>query len=483
MQSASYHVLAARKMFMRLGRPTFACAIALLACSQLVSARAQTTGREYDEAALKYADRLLEQGQEAFRFDTFGNESFWGGQLKLHRAIMGEQRGGVGRGLSLRQALDLGLKLDMDAVPKNLAAEIKAGRANLDDPANTLLLLKANAVVGLTGFFDRRGQQLTSIGIQCALCHSTVDNAFMPGIGHRLDGWPNRDINVGAIAASAPDLGAFADMLQVDEATVKKVLTSWGPGKFDAQLNLDGKTFRPDNKPAATLIPPTFGLAGVNQHTWAGSWGAVSYWTAYEANLAMHGQGKFYDPRLKNAEKYPVAARTAEGAKSDQNDRITAKLAALQFYQLSLPAPAVPPGSFDRTAASDGKAIFDGKARCGNCHVAPLFTEPGWNLHKADEIGIDDFQAKRSPDDAYRTTPLRALWDDKQIHKGGFYHDGRFKTLAEVVAHYDRHFALNLTEREKRNLVEYLKSGPTAEETQLTTGSAGPGASRPKRRP
>jgi len=468
---------------MRIVRPMSACSIAVLVCSQLAPALAQTTGREYDEAALKYADHLLQQGQEAFRYDTFGSEALWGGQLKLHQAIVGEHLGGIGQGISPKQALDLGLKLDMDAVPKNLAAAFKAGRANLDDPANTLLLLKANAVIGLTGFFDRRGQQLTSIGVQCALCHSTVDNAFMPGIGHRLDGWPNRDLNVGAIAASAPDLGAFASMLQVDEATVKKTFNSWGPGKFDAQLNLDGKAFRPDNKPAATLIPPAFGLAGVNQHTWTGSWGAVSYWHAYEANLAMHGHGKFNDPRLENADKYPAAARTGQSAKSDQNDRITAKLAALQFYQLSLPAPTAPPGSFDRAAASEGEAIFNGKATCGNCHVAPLFTEPGWNLHKADEIGIDDFQAKRSPDDAYRTTPLRALWDDKQIHKGGFYHDGRFKTLEEVVDHYDRHFTLTLTDREKRNLVEYLKSGPTAEGTQLTTGSAGAGPTRSQRRP
>ncbi len=172
----------------------------------------------------------------------------------------------------------------------------------------------------------------------------------------------------------------------------------------------------------------------------------------------MHGKGTFYDPRLENADKYPVAARTRQGSKKDTEDRITAKLPALHFYQLSLPTPKAPPGAFNATAARSGEALFAGKARCAGCHVPPLFTEPGWNLHRAEDIGIDDFQAKRSPDDRYRTTPLRALWDTKQIHKGGFYHDGRFATLKEVVDHYNRHFALDLTEPEQRDLIEYLKS-------------------------
>jgi cytochrome c peroxidase len=239
---------------------------------------------------------------------------------------------------------------------------------------------------------------------------------------------------------------------------VKKVLTSWGPGKFDAMLNLDGKAFRPDGKPAATLNPPAFGLVGVNNHTWTGAWGSVTYWNAYVGNLEMHGKGRFYDPRLDNAEKYPVAARTRQGHKEDGEDRITAKLPALHFYQLSLPTPKAPRGAFDARAAGSGEKLFTGKARCATCHVPPLFTEPGWNLHKAEDIGIDDFQAKRAPDNQYRTTPLRALWDTKQIHKGGFYHDGRFATLSEVVEHYDNHFTLNLSGEEKRDLIEYLKS-------------------------
>jgi hypothetical protein len=418
----------------------------------------ELTGKQYDVDAGKNSTRLFTEGRQIFRYDTFGSEDFWGGQLKLHDAIQGQKNGGVGDGVSPKKALELGLKVDMDAVPPDVAAAIKAGQVDLDDPANTLLLLKANAVVGVTGFFSQDGKSLRSVGIQCSLCHSTVDDAFMPGIGHRLDGWPNRDLNVGAIAASAPDLKAFVDMLQVDEATVKKVLTSWGPGKYDAQLSLDGKAARPDGKPAATLNPPAFGLAGVNNHTWTGSWGNVTYWNAYVSNTQMHGKGTFFDPRLQDAEKYPVAARTKQGQLKNMDDKITAKLPALQFYQLSLPTPKAPAGAFDPAMARNGQALFNGKANCATCHVPPLFTEPGWNLHTAEEIGIDDFQAKRSPDGRYRTEPLRALWDMKHIHKGGFYHDGRFATLNNVVEHYNDHFELKLAENEKRNLVEYLKS-------------------------
>jgi hypothetical protein len=291
--------------------------------------------------------------------------------------------------------------------------------------------------------------------MSCAVCHSTVDDAFAPGIGHRLDGWPNRDLNVGGVISLAPDLSAYTSLLKVDEATVKKVLASWGPGKFDAELNLDGKAFRPDGKAAATLIPPAFGLAGVNLHTWTGGWGTVSYWNAFVANLEMQGQGTFFDARLSNVAQYPVAARAGFGNKRSNPDMVTSKLAALQFYQLAIPAPTPPAGSFDRVMASRGQAIFSGKATCAKCHVPPIFTEPGWNTHKPAEIGIDDFQANRSPDKTYRTAPLRGLFAHS---KGGFYHDGRFATLSDVVEHYDRHFKLNLSEQEKRDLVEYLKS-------------------------
>jgi hypothetical protein len=399
------------------------------------------------------AQRMLEEGRQIFRFDTFGDEAFWGGKLKLHQAIQGSKFGGVGQGLSPKAALSVGLKVDMDALPAPLVEQIKAGKVNLDDPATTLALLKLNAVVGVKGTFD--GDRLRTVGLSCAVCHSTVDDAFMPGIGHRLDGWPNRDLNVGAIVSMAPDLSAFTSLLQVDEATVKKVLASWGPGKFDAELNLDGKAFRPDGKPAATLIPPAFGMAGVNLHTWTGGWGTTTYWNAYVANLELNGQGNFFDERLNNAAQYPVAARAGLGNKRNADDMVTAKLAALHFYQLAIPTPRPPDGSFDREAAARGEALFKGKAACAQCHVPPLFTEPGWNAHKPSDIGIDDFQSNRSPDRTYRTAPLRGLFAHM---KGGFYHDGRFPTLMDVVNHYDGFKRLGLSQREKGDLVEYLKS-------------------------
>ena len=305
----------------------------------------------------------------------------------------------------------------------------------------------------MKGTFSDSGS-LQSVGITCALCHSTVDNSFAPGIGRRLDGWAARDLNVGAIAALSPNLKPVADLLGVDEATVRTVLQSWGPGRFDAELFLDGKAFRPDGKSASTRIPPAFGLAGVNLHTWTG-WGSVTHWNAFVANLEMHGQGTFYDPRLNDPVKFPIAAREGFGNVRANPDLITAKLPALQFYQLAIPAPAAPAGSFDRTAAKRGEELFNGQAKCATCHVPPIYTEPGWNMHTPEEIGIDDFQAKRSPDERYRTAPLKGLWTHQT---GGFYHDGRFATLRDVVEHYNSFFGTNLTERQKVDLVEYLKS-------------------------
>jgi hypothetical protein len=347
----------------------------------------------------------------------------------------------------------LGLKVDVDALPDAVKQALQQGTIDLNDPAVTLALLKLNAVVGLTGFFDSSGS-LTSVGIQCALCHSTVDNSFAPGIGHRLDGWANRDLNVGAIVSLAPNLKPIADFLGTNVATVKKVLGAWGPGKFDAELLMDGKGFRPDGKTAATLIPPAFGLAGVNLHTWTG-WGSIPYWNAFVANIEMHGQGTFFDPRLDNASQFPVAARHQLGHLRSSPDLITPKLAALHAYQLSLVAPAPPAGSFDPAAAARGQVLFNGKAQCSSCHVPPLFTEPGWNLHLPSEIGVDSFQADRAPDHRYRTAPLKGLWTHQ---KGGFFHDGRFATLTDVVNHYNDFFQLGLTPQEKQDLVQYLLS-------------------------
>jgi hypothetical protein len=399
---------------------------------------------DFDAQITGHAQDLLKQGRHIFRFDTFGDEVFWGDTLHLHEALAH---------VSPKEALGLGLKVDVAALPKSVVDAIAHGNINLNDPKVTADLLKLNAVVGVTGFFS--GNNLTSVGIQCSLCHSTVNDSLAPGIGKRLDGWANRDLNVGKIVALAPNLKPVADLLGVDVATVKQVLRSWGPGKFDAELFLDGKAFQPDGDSAATLIPPAFGMAGVNNHTWTGSWGTVTYWNAFVANIEMHGQGTFFDPRLNNAKQFPVAAKAGFGNIRHDPDLVTPKLPALQFYQLSIPAPKPPGGSFDAAAAERGDELFSGKAKCSTCHVEPIYTEPGWNLHTPQKIGIDAFQANRSPDKKYRTTPLKGLWTHQ---KGGFFHDGRFATLLDVINHYNDHFNLGLSEQEKSDLVEYLKS-------------------------
>ena len=439
--------------------PALACAGTI--CFALFSGQPTPASAETDGAALsandraiaRHADRMLEDGRNVFRFDTFGSEAFFGDALQLHRAIAGGANGGVGPGVSPRTALAVGLKVDSQALPAPLVAQLRAGKVNLDDPATTLALLRLNAVVGLTGKFDETGR-IQSIGVQCALCHSTVDDSFAPGIGKRLDGWANRDLDVGLIVSLAPNLKPFADLLRVDEATVRKVLTSWGPGRFDALLDKDGKAFRPDGGQAGTLIPPAFGLAGVNLHTWTG-FGSVPYWNAYVAATEMHGSGTFFDARLNDPDRYPVAARSGSWNTRGTPDRITARLAALHFYQLAIPSPKAPKGSFDEAAAARGKAVFEGRGQCATCHVPPLYTEPGNNLHKPEEIGVDSFEADRSPTHMYRTAPLAGLWSHQ---KGGFYHDGRFATLRDVVGHYDDTLRLGLTDGEKSDLVEYLKS-------------------------
>lgn len=403
--------------------------------------------------------QTFDAGKQTFRFDTFGDEAFWGDALKLHQGVAT---------VGPETALAVGLKVDVDALPGDLVTKLKNGTLDLKDPANTLALLKLNSVLGITGFFNSDGT-MKSIGIQCALCHSTVDDSLAPGIGHRLDGWANQDLDVGAIVNLAPDAGLInvANLLGVPLATVRAVLQGWGPGKFDAGLFIDGKAANGSGilGSSATLIPAAFGLAGVNLHTWTG-WGSVTHWNAFVAVLEMHGKGTFIDSRLNNPTKFPIAANPANKfydvrQPTPEADLVTSKLAALQFYQLAIQAPASPATAFDAARAATGKALFAGKARCARCHVPPLFTEPGWNMHTAAEIGIDDFQAKRSPDEGYRTSPLKGVWireNRPAAQKRGFFHDGRFPTLLDVVNHYSTFFALGLTDVEKGDLVEYLKS-------------------------
>ncbi|MBZ5709901.1 hypothetical protein K7C98_11615 [Nannocystis pusilla] len=295
---------------------------------------------------------------------------------------------------------------------------------------------------------------MVSVGITCALCHSTVDDSLTEGIGRRLDGWPNRDLDVGAIVAMAPTLQPLVDIFGLDAGKVREVLLSWGPGKYDAVLLLDGKAFRPDGRSAATLLPAAYGLAGQNLHTYNGR-GSVPYWNAFVAATQMHGQGTFYDPRLADPVTFPLAAKTGWDDKRDAVDEITPKLEALHYYQLSIPPPTPPTGSYSVAAAERGAELFRGVAGCATCHVPPLFSEPGWAMHTGAEIGIDEFQALRSPDERYRTAPLRGLWART---KGGFYHDGRFADLGEVVDHYEPVLGFTLTAAERSDLIEYLKS-------------------------
>ena len=395
------------------------------------------------------SNNMIDEGRQTFRFDTFGDEAFWTGSLKLNQAI---------QTVPPTTALAVGLKVDVDALPASLQAQIKAGAVDLNAPATTVALIGLNAVVGVKGTVDA-SNNITSLGVTCALCHSTVDNSFSAGIGHRLDGWANRDLDVGTIIDLAPDLTVVQTLLGVTRAQLDSVLKSWGPGKFDAEVFLDGKATN-GGADAAVLIPPAFGLLGVNMHTWTG-WGSITYWNAFVATLEMHGKGNFFDTRLDNSAQFPVAADPANHFGHVQvplaDDQVTSKLAALQFYQLAIKAPTPPAGSFDAAAATRGKDVFNGPGKCASCHVPPLFTEPGWNMHDPADVGLPagEFQAQRAPDKKFRTSPLKGLFSHS---KGGFYHDGRFADLPAVVAHYNSAQGLGLTAGQQTDLVEYLKS-------------------------
>lgn len=441
----------------------------------------QDFGPSFFGSAEGSAQSMIQQGRQTFRFDTFGDEAFWGGQLKLHETI---------NHLTPSQALQLGLKVDSQALPAAVIDAIKNGTVNLNDPTVTLLLIKLKAVLGVVGFFNANGT-LKSVGLTCAICHSTVDNSVAPSIGQRIDGLANRDLNVGAIAASAPNLQPVVDLLRIADPgitvdQVRTVLNSWGPGKFDAELFLDGKAFNPQqvtngvvtgvHVTGATLLPNARGLAGHNLHTWTGGWGSIPYWNAFVAVDEMHGKGTFFDERFDNAAQFPIAAKAKLGHVSTDpdSDRVTRKIAGLQFYQLALPALKPRPGiDFDPDAAERGDELFSGKANCNSCHREPLWTEPGWNQHSPAEMKIDGFEARRAPASidaqgravhGYRTMNLAGVFVRERglfmfpRDKGRFYHDGRFKTLRDVVDSYDARFSLGLTNPEKHDLIEYLKS-------------------------
>jgi mono/diheme cytochrome c family protein len=367
-------------------------------------------------------------GRAIFRFDTFGDEQLWTDVLRMHDVIPT---------VDPATALAVGLKVDVEALPAEVIAALEAGQVDLTDPAVTVELLRLNAVVGVKGTVDEAGQ-LTKVGVTCALCHSSVDNSFAPGIGRRLDGWANTDLNVGAIVALSPAL---------DEAT-KAEFRSWGPGKYDPRHHaFDGTSIIPLNSPSLPIvIPPIYGLKGVGFETFTAD-GPISYWNSYVGVGQMGGRGNFSDPRI--------------GLFITQTpDLVTPKLAALLDYQLSLRSPKPPRRSVNLEAAARGKHVFRGEARCSTCHQSPNFTDvlsgPDRRvpfLHDPAEVGMDPAYAARSATGRYRTTPLRGL-----LQHAPYFHDGSAPDLRAVVNHYDRLFGLNLTRNQKADLVEYLKS-------------------------
>jgi hypothetical protein len=366
-------------------------------------------------------------GQDIFRTDTFGDEQLWTDVLRMHEVIPS---------VDPATALAVGLKVDVDALPPSIIRALRAGHVDLTDPAVTVELVRLNAVVGIKGSVSHG--RLTRVGITCALCHSSVDNSFAPGIGKRLDGWANTDLNVGAIVALSPVL---------DDAT-KAEFRTWGPGKYDPRHHaFDGINIIPLNSPSLPIvIPPIYGLKGVGYETVTAD-GPISYWNSYVGVGQMGGKGRFNDPRI--------------GLFINETpDLVTPKLAALLDYQLSLRPPKPAPSSVDRASASRGRGIFRNEARCSTCHQGPTFTDvlsgpdPRMPfLHDAAEVGMDPRYAERSATGQYRTTPLRGL-----LQHSPYFHDGSAPDLPAVVEHYDTFFGLHLTIRQKADLVEYLKS-------------------------
>jgi mono/diheme cytochrome c family protein len=373
------------------------------------------------------------QGQQIFRSDTFGDETFFTDVLRLNEP--------VGTGVSPKTALAVGLKVDSTALPPAVVQGIQNGSISLDDPKTTVALLKLNAVLGLKGEVQTVNgtDQLVRLGVTCAFCHSTVDDSFAPGIGKRLDGWPNRQLNVGAIIALSP---ALPD-------TVKAVYKSWGPGMYDARFNrVDGGTpFHGDGLNKPSVIPPAYGLKGINKVTVTGDGDEPAYWNRYVAVTQFGGHGTFSEPRLGiNANNIPPGGE----------DLVSSKLAALQAYQLSIPAPTPPAGSFDGIAAVRGQVLFNGKARCSTCHTGTTFTDANVRLHpKSDSMAEPEVPsaADRSATKQYRTTPLKGVWQHAP-----YFHDGSAPTLDAVVATYNTKMALGLSAPEMADVVQYLKS-------------------------
>lgn len=396
----------------------FAMTAAAVIAAACTSDRATGVASSASRSAGPMNPASIDAGQGIFRHETYGDETFWTDTLRMHEVIRSS--------VSPATALSVGLKVDVDALPDAVKAGIQNGSINLNDPATTVALLALGAVVGVEGKVDA-SHTLTSIGITCAFCHSTVDNSFAPGIGHRLDGWPNRTLNVGAIIALSPAV----------TAQQRAVYQSWGPGKYDPRFNIDGKNI-------PVVIPPAFGLRHVKKEIYTGD-DTISYWNAYVAITQMHGHGHFVDPRINVDVNNPP-------------DLVSSKLAALRTYQFSLESPDAVPGTFDAAAAKRGKEVFNGVAKCQTCHLADDLSDVNNGvLHTPAEVGQDAAYALRSGTHLYRTTPLRGLWHPPQL-TGPYFHDGHAATLADAVDHYVQLQGLLLTPRQRLDLVEYLKT-------------------------
>ena len=389
----------------------------------VVAMAASCGGSDYDPAADPAAEQaaLVEQGKQIFRFDTFGDEIQWTDTLRLHEVIR--------TSVDPTTALSVGLKVDSEALPAAVVDGIRNGTVDLTQPATTVALLKLNAVVGLKGTVETINgvDTLTRVGTTCALCHSTVDNSFAPGIGKRLDGWPNRDLNPGAIIALSPAL----------DAAKKAVYNSWGKGKYDPRFNIDGVS-----KPL--VIPPAYGLAGINRITFTGDGNEIAYWNRYVAVTQMGGQGSFSEPRLN--------VNITRGTQ----DLVSSKLPALQAYQLSIAAPAPPPGSFDAAAAARGKVVFEGIGTCSTCHSGAAFTDANTTLHPPGDSMAEPetpSYASRTATRMYRTSPLKGAWQHAP-----YFHDGSAATLDAVVRAYNTKRSLGLSTQQIADLTEYLKS-------------------------
>jgi mono/diheme cytochrome c family protein len=396
-------------------------AFGAVAAAAALAATVSACGGSSDDGAAAQQAALAAQGQQIFRFETFGDEAKWTDVLRMNEPITAA--------VDPTTALSVGLKVDADALPPAIVAGIQNGSIDLHSPATTIALLKLDAVVGIKGTVTSVNgvDTLTRVGITCALCHSTVDDSFAPGIGKRLDGWPNRDLDVGAIVALSPAL----------DAATKTTLASWGRGKYDPRFNIDGLS-----KPA--VIPPAYGLAGIHSITFTGDGNEIAYWNRYVAVTQMGGLGTFDEPRLN--------LHITNGT----TDLVSDKLPALQAYQLSIAAAPPPAGSFDAAAAARGKTVFEGPGQCATCHSGALFTDANTTLHPPTDSMAEPetpSYAARSATKMYRTSPLAGVWQHAP-----YFHDGSAARLDDVVRIYNAKRSLGLSAQQQSDLVQYLKS-------------------------